>query len=165
MRGLKPMREEQCYFKRSRIFYRCVDWNPKMNMVMKHSEVASFTDAWIETEKHKGKCLSEEVASFTDAWIETSVKDVIIVEGLCRIFYRCVDWNSFIIIFAYINQVASFTDAWIETRWDSVELMDVKVASFTDAWIETVASDYENEKITVASFTDAWIETYLTTNR
>ena len=53
--------------------------------------VASFTDAWIETEGQQIYKISEDVASFTDAWIETITKDVIIVEGLCRIFYRCVD--------------------------------------------------------------------------
>ena len=36
---------------KSRIFYRCVDWNTGPTLVrgMKPSEVASFTDAWIET--------------------------------------------------------------------------------------------------------------------
>ena len=34
-------------------------------------EVASFTDAWIETEKDLPLNLIKGVASFTDAWIET----------------------------------------------------------------------------------------------
>ncbi len=38
---------------------------------MKHSEVASFTDAWIETNNVKVQQKSRTVASFTDAWIET----------------------------------------------------------------------------------------------
>ena len=33
--------------------------------------VASFTDAWIETESPVGKSYVRPVASFTDAWIET----------------------------------------------------------------------------------------------
>ena len=33
--------------------------------------VASFTDAWIETEYWKKKRAADKVASFTDAWIET----------------------------------------------------------------------------------------------
>ena len=66
--------------------------------------VASFTDAWIETEKGQRKAINRLVASFTDAWIETCVIRQIIP----------------------VHVVASFTDAWIETRWDSVELMDVK---------------------------------------
>ena len=52
--------------------------------------VASFTDAWIETQvAHRyPPCLS--VASFTDAWIETPWRQA---SGSApgRIFYRCVD--------------------------------------------------------------------------
>ena len=56
-------------------------------------QVASFTDAWIETNKiHPGR-LDTKVASFTDAWIETILNKY----GI----------NNYI--------VASFTDAWIET--------------------------------------------------
>ena len=58
------------------------------------SEVASFTDAWIETSQNTEIEPSELVASFTDAWIETT-------------FF--VSW------IAYLCGVASFTDAWIET--------------------------------------------------
>ena len=36
--------------------------------------VASFTDAWIETDNHKKKRGKSLVASFTDAWIETGRK-------------------------------------------------------------------------------------------
>ena len=52
--------------------------------------VASFTDAWIETPY--GSRLSEPtgVASFTDAWIETQPQDYH-YSFHCRIFYRCVD--------------------------------------------------------------------------
>ena len=74
--------------------------------------VASFTDAWIETE---GGALSESglgVASFTDAWIETYAKTLAETKNMShllqmrglkretdakvnlsegRIFYRCVD--------------------------------------------------------------------------
>ena len=55
--------------------------------------VASFTDAWIETDSGETASVSCEVASFTDAWIETDSETV------------CYDDVS----------VASFTDAWIET--------------------------------------------------
>ena len=52
--------------------------------------VASFTDAWIETEQ-KSKLISEiNVASFTDAWIET-YSELVEAWTLGRIFYRCVD--------------------------------------------------------------------------
>ena len=56
--------------------------------------VASFTDAWIETDLERIILDKDEVASFTDAWIETFKGNIV-----------C----CFII-------VASFTDAWIETR-------------------------------------------------
>ena len=39
--------------------------------------VASFTDAWIETNPDILIALSEEVASFTDAWIETMSRQII----------------------------------------------------------------------------------------
>ena len=39
-----------------------------------HDKVASFTDAWIETENEYKQNQYHRVASFTDAWIETSHK-------------------------------------------------------------------------------------------
>ena len=36
-------------------------------------QVASFTDAWIETLKYSRDFIQLPVASFTDAWIETKV--------------------------------------------------------------------------------------------
>ena len=56
--------------------------------------VASFTDAWIETNLAHTLELEMKVASFTDAWIETIGKKLGMVG----------------------EKVASFTDAWIETR-------------------------------------------------
>ena len=53
--------------------------------------VASFTDAWIETPFGLGFGNSAPVASFTDAWIETAVMSRLKDAGLSRIFYRCVD--------------------------------------------------------------------------
>ncbi len=55
--------------------------------------VASFTDAWIETDIEHCYLLNSKVASFTDAWIETADN----TEEYQPPF------------------VASFTDAWIET--------------------------------------------------
>ena len=57
--------------------------------------VASFTDAWIETQKDYRRFWKEFVASFTDAWIETIICKVLLL----------------------IRLVASFTDAWIETAY------------------------------------------------
>ena len=58
------------------------------------SLVASFTDAWIETDTSSLVESYYTVASFTDAWIETWVKSTLIPSP----------------------SVASFTDAWIETK-------------------------------------------------
>ena len=78
--------------------------------------VASFTDAWIETDEVVVSGLSVTVASFTDAWIETLLS--------------AQQWHAF--------DVASFTDAWIETiKGAMINVVLDKVASFTDAWIET----------------------------
>ena len=54
-----------------RIFYRCVDWNLKIYRLIANMVVASFTDAWIETQRRKFNRRELSVASFTDAWIET----------------------------------------------------------------------------------------------
>ena len=75
-------------------------------------QVASFTDAWIETGVPKRTLHNWIVASFTDAWIETdgersyvfiSSSHLLQMRGLklqrsyqhlknhSRIFYRCVD--------------------------------------------------------------------------
>ena len=123
----------------SRIFYRCVDWNHNSTSSQSISFVASFTDAWIETQAGLATCFGNSVASFTDAWIETPASG----QGrLCR-------------------TVASFTDAWIETDRDERGHETVDVASFTDAWIETQGREANRRPPEVASFTDAWIETML----
>ena len=57
--------------------------------------VASFTDAWIETDLYRNSLDHNIVASFTDAWIETGI-------GANKRQKRAI--------------VASFTDAWIETE-------------------------------------------------
>ena len=79
----------------------------------------------------------EEVASFTDAWIETVELMDVKREDDGRIFYRCVDWNIVYINLSTWFFVASFTDAWIETD-NAIKMSGLEVvASFTDAWIET----------------------------
>ena len=100
----------------------------------------------------------------------------------CRIFYRCVDWNSKDKLYLHRWVVASFTDAWIETThawwrkrssWSHLlQMRGLKhiacgsrwngklVASFTDAWIETTRLTLSILYCSVASFTDAWIETF-----
>ena len=77
--------------------------------------VASFTDAWIET----------------DGWVYDEKWDkshLLQMRGL-KPMYR--DTRQ------YELEVASFTDAWIETHSKSKRRLLRIVASFTDAWIET----------------------------
>ena len=55
------------------MFYTCVVINIPGILVTKYRvQVASFTDAWIETGLIRIELLGGTVASFTDAWIETA---------------------------------------------------------------------------------------------
>ena len=181
MRGLKLTFKSATNCGQSRIFYRCVDWNTTSVEKAFEAEVASFTDAWIET-------------VITTIQLPSTWSHLLQMRGLklmkerlrklllCRIFYRCVDWNSFykrnyrswikshllqmrglkprIRGFVMRDQdVASFTDAWIETPCLLRIKVKSPVASFTDAWIETLLEMCASNVIQVASFTDAWIET------
>ena len=82
--------------------------------------VASFTDAWIETRFVVKSVLPLVVASFTDAWIETRRCVRKNARWDSRIFYRCVDWNRLASVSWRHREVASFTDAWIETPTRSI---------------------------------------------
>ena len=142
--------------------------------------VASFTDAWIETDTEAIERTKLYVASFTDAWIETLLHWV---RKKCRKSHllqmrglkQKVDGK----ILCH-HRVASFTDAWIETfliclletnkESHLLQMRGLKpatdlymkfllVASFTDAWIETKMKRLTWKSFFVASFTDAWIET------
>ena len=93
----------------------------------------------LKQERINNELLELQVASFTDAWIETptpsSVRTIFLshllqMRGL-KHYKRPTDSNGW--------QVASFTDAWIETMSDGVIDKPEIVASFTDAWIETDA--------------------------
>mgnify|MGYP000846738271 CR=1 FL=1 len=81
-------------------------------------EVASLTDAWIETTISCKLRYGTMVASLTDAWIETQGAGQ---EGRKK-------------------YVASLTDAWIETILAFYVTLRYNVASLTDAWIETYRS-------------------------
>ena len=146
-----------------------------------------------------------EVASFTDAWIETLDSLTLIWYISRRIFYRCVDWNrehldglsaryqSHLLQMRGLKQIyqsqinGDFGSHLLQMRGlklnrDSCFQIHNLVASFTDAWIETIVnmsvalilssrifyrcvdwniSSQTNKRSNtlVASFTDAWIET------
>ena len=99
-------------------------------------EVASFTDAWIETKKEGEVASLNIVASFTDAWIETPQQGIAPLVGLSHLLqmrglkHFCLDrehhrHESHLLQMRglkhtkdadnQIRYVASFTDAWIET--------------------------------------------------
>ena len=93
MRGLKPKNEHGYETLRSRIFYRCVDWNNPLLCFGKRNESRIFyrcvdwNISWNTLYRYT------IVASFTDAWIETGIGAKKRQEAASRIFYRCVDWN------------------------------------------------------------------------
>ena len=137
MRGLKRYDALNMPEYLGRIFYRCMDWNILGNIAHVQDTVASFTDAWIETDRLGNRLW----------W------------GLGRIFYRCVDWNlrerrSFFAMPSHLLQMRGLKHFyWFRVRasigrifyrcvdWNKVLLMRrllPRVASFTDAWIETV---------------------------
>ena len=95
MRGLKPpidyyLAGTTC----RRIFYRCVDWNLQFEVFTPHAAESHLLQMR-GLKLLEWKMLSNNnVASFTDAWIETSSGVLTDQRGLCRIFYRCVDWNQ-----------------------------------------------------------------------
>ena len=119
-----------------RIFYRCVDWNRNVNAYQRYLEVASFTDAWIETDCTEGwssiyesHLLQMRGLKHRDAAVFKLQQEshLLQMRGLKhtkdadnrtryrRIFYRCVDWNISSENTEEFVPVASFTDAWIET--------------------------------------------------
>ena len=158
MRGLKHPKHFWHQLFLRRIFYRCVDWNYNL---------------------HRRAPL-QTVASFTDAWIETNISSVHCAIGFGRIFYRCVDWNEVWRLFVHLCSVASFTDAWIETpehRFkvvsDKSHLLQMRGLKRLGGigrfrlfsrifyrcvdWNIFIGLGYARPL--VASFTDAWIET------
>ncbi len=114
MRGLKQKKYPPKHFQRSRIFYRCVDWNRRNTHQSISNEVASFTDAWIETEEIPTKAFPTKSHLLQMRGLKP-FKRVCFRQRNSRIFYRCVDWNFLKEVTDVITQVASFTDAWIET--------------------------------------------------
>ena len=78
-------------------------------------EVASFTDAWIETEVIQRLYVFLPVASFTDAWIETILNKVLVTNRKSHLLQMRGLKQGILSALARERGVASFTDAWIET--------------------------------------------------
>ena len=73
MRGLKPVEIAEMNQRRgSHLLQMRGLKHPYQKRYQHNSQVASFTDAWIETTNINTIKIQSLVASFTDAWIETS---------------------------------------------------------------------------------------------
>ncbi len=140
MRGLKLLCSALLKMRLSRIFYRCVDWNPVALALFVVNVVASFTDAWIETPTKHGQSPAKP----------------------SRIFYRCVDWNlcsngALLASTSHLLQMRGLKHCPQKEYNNPImsHLLQMRglkrnqpykhyrprqVASFTDAWIETYQS-------------------------
>ena len=160
MRGLKPDYLLIMSHRKSRIFYRCVDWN----WIDKNNRMQAFSRIfyrcvdwnWIRCKKWPPSlCRIFYRCVDWNPWRHCEK-----TPALCRIFYRCVDWNK---------KTGSSTDTSIKSHLLQMrglklhlvlyQIQAVGVASFTDAWIETPLDNISATDMLVASFTDAWIET------
>ena len=141
-----------------RIFYRCVDWNLYVGFASYFSPVASFTDAWIETHQHSWiahfirshllQMRGLKLPGYAGA-VHLCESHLLQMRGLkrevvttprrciCRIFYRCVDWNWWTLrTVCRPSRSHLLQMRGLKPVLKSV-ISGVAVASFTDAWIET----------------------------
>ena len=98
-----------------RIFYRCVDWNKRT----KHNKITQRRSHLLQMRGLKLltmllKCLDWKSHLLQMRGLKLIGK-MMPIPILCRIFYRCVDWNKNQTLHLLREKVASFTDAWIET--------------------------------------------------
>ena len=101
MRGLKHKKSTSFALDRCRIFYRCVDWN-RLWLIGQNRTLSRIFYRCVDWNLLVRLPLQwmKVVASFTDAWIETNYqKGNVFVRS--RIFYRCVDWN--IVMLPYLS--------------------------------------------------------------
>ena len=145
-----------------RILYGCVDWNRWCGKLCR-SEIQSHP-LRMRGLKHMLVKLIRllGVASFTDAWIETDTDFLlwVIDRFIRRILYGCVDWNRRVPPAISLFSVASFTDAWIETSFHFAlyRLVICRILYGCVDW-NTSQQGEPSSNLAVASFTDAWIET------
>ena len=147
------------YLRSSRIFYRCVDWNLIISVLIWSAKVASFTDAWIETLllesnitgsvrrifyrcvdwnlERVRRCFRYRSRIFYRCVDWNFCTEKVTVQDGSRIFYRCVDWNSCWSLKTAASRCRIFYRCvdW-NCLHDSASSQGI-VASFTDAWIET----------------------------
>ena len=123
---------------RSRIFYRCVDWNQVLAALRKNSYVASFTDAWIETFNPEFDHIGYQSHLLQMRGLKPFTLTRPHNTSFSRIFYRCVDWNLLLCLtlISVIGRIFYRCVDWNQTGINIIKA--TRVASFTDAWIETM---------------------------
>ena len=93
MRGLKRLSASLVWICASRIFYRCVDWNVDL-LSEDEKKIGRIFYRCVDWNIFSiSRTSLRDVASFTDAWIETNMSIEFNAGLQGRIFYRCVDWN------------------------------------------------------------------------
>ena len=114
MRGLKPVwgRIGQSESLSHLLQMRGLKLRKKCLMKWK-KDVASFTDAWIETYCICSKAKSRRVASFTDAWIETLITKGLVLTFLSHLLQMRGLKPLFKGAFERVFNVASFTGTTI----------------------------------------------------
>ena len=122
-----------------------------------------------------------EVASFTDAWIETGKSPCLVAEPKSRIFYRCVDWNPepvtrsttgrgriFYRCVDWNGKIALLSSGTKKSHLLQMRGLKQRTSPFYTQstsrifyrfvdW--NILSSTDIGRTNVASFTDAWIET------
>ena len=157
-----------------------MDWNRVKRIKTLAISVASFTDAWIETQKADA-CLWERMSHLLQM---RGLKHIYLSGARgrpCRIFYRCVDWNLSVSISQKEKGCRIFYRCvdWNthEERKDLAKkgshllqmrgLKPVHMDRYTD-FLRRIfyrCVDWNSDLLffwplySVASFTDAWIET------
>ena len=162
MRGLKRYWRRRTLGRyRSRIFYRCVDWNNEKTKRMEPILVASFTDAWIETMLYKTFPQNWQSRIFYRCvdWNRISPRNP--GAHFSRIFYRCVDWNSAIVFWNSADCKSHLLQMRGLKQIKRLYRVNLGRSRIFYRCVDWNVLDYDVRPLAVvASFTDAWIETF-----
>ena len=110
-----------------------------LNRELHGHEVASFTDAWIETKSHPFEHECKQKSHLLQMrGLKRSVLRLVLLLVLSHLLQMRGLKHKTITLNGVQQHVASFTDAWIETHPITEINVRYNVASFTDAWIETL---------------------------
>ncbi len=179
-RGSKHRKLEQDADHRCRLHHGGVDRNWSIVSVTKKGNVASITEAWIETTVSEVSTSEAIVASITEAWIETRSNRAMLGSMSSppsrrrgsklqrggnpagsgrRLHHGGVDRNTATSVPVGMCRSRLHHGGVDRNRPPTVENVAEVVASITEAWIETPPGGSPIEPHGVASITEAWIET------